>query len=78
MQDSLKLGGRFNWSSFRDAGPYVYWYKIDEVYELLRSVGFVIREIGSGRQVRERQMCKTPAELLAQSIDGMIYCVCSK
>jgi SAM-dependent methyltransferase len=74
----LKLGGRLNWSLFRDAGPYVYWYKIDEVFELLRSVGFVVREIGSGRQVRDGRMCRTPAELLVQPIDGMIYCVCSK
>jgi hypothetical protein len=64
--------------ALRDAPPYVYWYRIDEVYELLRSVGFIVQHIGSRPQVCEARMCKTPAELLPQRIKGMIYCVCSK
>ncbi|MEK7400336.1 MAG: class I SAM-dependent methyltransferase [Candidatus Poribacteria bacterium] len=74
----LKLGGKFNFGSLVDRSPYVYWYKIQEAYQLLKSVGFNIVSIGSTRQITEGKMCETCEELLNEQIGGMLYFVCSK
>lgn len=73
----LKLGGKLNFSLFLDSGPYVYWYKLQEVYQLLREVGFEVVAIGSSYQIRLGRMYDFE-KLVNEPIQGMLYFVCKK
>lgn len=74
----LRLGGRFNFGAFRDARPYVYWFKIEEAAALLEEAGFHLRVIGSGRQIDEGEAHHTCAKLAGKPLSGMLFCICSK
>lgn len=74
----LKLGGRMNFGALRDVGPYVYWYKLGEICQILKQIGFQIVAMGSTRQIREGRMRDCYDTLAKESIGGMLYVVCKK
>ncbi len=74
----LILGGKFNLNAIVDRAPYVYWYTVTEICQLLRSVGFEIAAVGSARQISEDNLKISAADLLASELDGMVYVVVKK
>lgn len=74
----LKLGGKFNISSIIDRSPYTYWYRVTEIYQLLKSVGFEIVSIGSDAQISTENLKLTDLELMNEEISGMLYIVVRK
>ncbi len=74
----LRLGGRFNFASLIDAGPYVYWYRAEEAVHDLQGAGFTLKGVGSGLQVEAGMLCENTRELMATALRGGLYCVCSK
>lgn len=74
----LKLGGKFNISAITDRQPYTYWYRVTEIYELLKSVGFEIVSIGSDPQINTGSLKTSDLELLSEEISGMLYIVVRK
>ena len=61
-----------------DRRPYVYWSRVGEAFEQLRSAGFQVEAMGTGLQIRAGQLVKSPQELSSQPLDGMLYFVCTK
>ena len=53
LQPWLKHGGRFNWSAFIDAPPYVYWCSLEEALRDVGSSGLKIVGIASDAQLEE-------------------------
>jgi SAM-dependent methyltransferase len=74
----LRLAGRFNPRALADAGPYVYWYRLEEICRVLADVGFAIDAIGSTRQILAARMPASLAELRGEPIEGMLYIVARK
>lgn len=74
----LKLGGRFNFGALLDRGPYVYWYRLEEIYEILSEIGFRVIGIASTRQINEGRMCQSLEALAGEPKEGMLYFVCKK
>lgn len=74
----LKLGGKFNIGAIIDRSPYTYWYRVTEIYQLLKSVGFEIVSIGSDPQISAGSLKTTDLELLSEEISGMLYIVVRK
>lgn len=74
----LKLGGKLNPKAISDRSPYVYWYRVEEICQLLRSVGFEIVSMGSDLQVQQNSLKTDARELLAEDLSGMLYIVVKK
>ncbi|MBD2308787.1 class I SAM-dependent methyltransferase [Chroococcidiopsis sp. FACHB-1243] len=74
----LKLGGKWNLSALLDREPYVYWYRPQEVEQLLRTVGFEVTAVGSSAQIEGNSMCTSVEELARQPLAGGLYFVCTK
>lgn len=74
----LRLGGKFNLGSLLDREPYVYWYRVEEVYQLLREVGFQIAGIASTGQIKEGKMLESYEAFVNEPIEGMLYVVGKK
>ena len=74
----LMLGGKFNMKAIFDRAPYVYWYTVAEICQLLRSVGFEIAAIGSDRQISTDLMKTSETELPAAELNGTLYIVVKK
>lgn len=74
----LKHGGKVNLSALVDREPYVYWYKVEEVYQLLREVNFEVVAIGSDFQIKQGKMHQSIETLVKEPIAGMLYFVCKK
>jgi ubiquinone/menaquinone biosynthesis C-methylase UbiE len=74
----LKLGGKFNLNSLIDKGPYVYWYKLTEISQILREVGFEIVAVGSSYQINQAKLCESYEILLNGHLEGMLYFVATK
>ena len=71
----LRLAGRYNPRALLDAGPYVYWYRREEICRLLGEIGFEITAIGSTRQLLEARMLASSEEFAGEPIEGMLYIV---
>jgi SAM-dependent methyltransferase len=74
----LKLNGKFKWDSLIDRGAYVYWYKIQEIYQSLREVNFEVIAIGSDLQIKQKIMHSSLERLLQEPMNGTVYFVCKK
>lgn len=74
----LKLGGKINFFSLLDREPYVYWYKMQEAYTLLKQVGFEVVAFGSSYQINQDSMYSQLESSGNQPIKGGIYFVCTK
>lgn len=72
------LNGKFNFGTIADRPPYTYWYRITEIYELLKSVGFEIVGIGTDPQISAGNLKHTDLELLGEEIAGTLYIVVKK
>ena len=58
--------------------PYTYWYRVTEIYELLKSVGFEIVGIGTDPQIDAGSLKHTDLELLNEEVSGTLYVVVKK
>jgi SAM-dependent methyltransferase len=74
----FKSNGKFNFGTIADRPPYTYWYRITEIYELLKSVGFEIVGIGTDPQINAHSLKQTDLELLGEKISGGLYIVVKK
>jgi ubiquinone/menaquinone biosynthesis C-methylase UbiE len=74
----MKLGGKFNFNSLLDRSPYTYWYRVAEIYNTLKSVGFEIVAIGTEAQIGADNLQVTVQELATQELSGMLYVVVKK
>jgi SAM-dependent methyltransferase len=74
----LKLGGKFNPGALVDRGPYCYWYRRQEICDILKTVGFTVTAIGSTRQIEQGSLCNDLDKLEREPITGMMYVVCKK
>jgi SAM-dependent methyltransferase len=74
----LMLGGKFNINALIDRPPYTYWYRVTEIYEILRSIGFEIVGIGTDPQINADCLKTTDRELLSEQVSGMLYIVVKK
>jgi SAM-dependent methyltransferase len=74
----LMLGGKFNFNAILDRPPCTYWYRITEIYDLLKSVGFEIVSMGTDTQIGAGSLKTTDRELLGEQLSGMLYIVVSK
>jgi SAM-dependent methyltransferase len=75
----MVLGGKFNLNStVLDRSPYTYWYRVTEIYNILRSVGFEIVGLGTDPQINVDSLAANDLELLEQDIAGMLYAVVRK
>jgi SAM-dependent methyltransferase len=74
----FRLSGKFNFGTVIDRPPYVYWYRVTEIYELLRSVGFEIVSIGTNRQIDADSLKHTDLELLNEEMSETLYIVVKK
>jgi hypothetical protein len=61
-----------------DKGPYVYWYQMEEISQLLRKSGFKIVATGTRFQINQGVLYESSEELLHEPIDGMLYFVAKK
>lgn len=74
----FQLRGKFNPGTILDRPPYTYWYRISEIYELLKSVGFEIVAIGTDAQIHADSLKHTDSELLDAELSGPLYIVVKK
>jgi ubiquinone/menaquinone biosynthesis C-methylase UbiE len=77
-QPWLKLGGKFNPNAIFDRPPYTYWYRVTEICDLLRSVGFEIVAFGTEKQIEADRLVTDDRELTARDLVGMLYVVVKK
>ncbi|MCX6344185.1 MAG: class I SAM-dependent methyltransferase [Armatimonadetes bacterium] len=79
LQPWLKHGGKTNFGAFKDASPYLYYFKLSEIGDLIKRPGFEIVEIGSTYQISHHEsMCQNIAELSMRPIYGAIFAACRK
>ncbi|MGB6301506.1 MAG: class I SAM-dependent methyltransferase [Rivularia sp. (in: cyanobacteria)] len=74
----LKHNDKPNLSALIDKSPYTYWFKIEEIYQILETVGFQVIALGSSPQIQQGKMYNSPQELLQQQLEGILYVVCKK
>lgn len=74
----LKLGGKPNLGAIFDRQPYTYWYRLQEVYQILKDVNFKIVALGSDLQLRRGKMLTSLEDMKNEPIEGMLYFVCKK
>jgi ubiquinone/menaquinone biosynthesis C-methylase UbiE len=74
----MKLAGKPNLGAIFDKQPYMYWYRIKEVYQIFQDVNFKIVAFGTDYQLREGKMLKSLESLETQPIEGMLYFICEK
>jgi SAM-dependent methyltransferase len=74
----LILGGKFNFKAIFDRPPYTYWYRVTEIHDILKSVGFEIVALGSEVQTSTDSMATTDLELLDQQVSGMLSIIVKK
>lgn len=74
----LKLGNKLNFGALTDRGPYVYWYRTEEAWRLLKDAGFEITAMGTVPQIQQKKMHASWETLVREPLDGMLYCVCRK
>jgi len=78
-QPWLKLGEWANLGALVDSPPYLHYFKLHEISELIRLSGWNLIEIGSTCQISRRQpMCPNIIELAGRPIRGAVFAVCSK
>ena len=74
----LRMRGRPSAGALRDAGPYVYWYRAEEVEAELAAAGFEIAAIGTTPQVESGEMPPSAAGLDAGALAGTLYVACRR
>ncbi|AFY93787.1 hypothetical protein Cha6605_2748 [Chamaesiphon minutus PCC 6605] len=74
----LKLGGKFNPNAIFDRSPYTYWYRVTEICNLLRSVGFEIVALGTEKQIEADMLVTDERELTVPELAGMLYIAVKK
>lgn len=74
----LRMRGRPSAGAVRDAGPYVYWYRADEIEAELAAAGFEIAAIGTTPQVVSGGMPSSAAALDTGALAGTLYVACRK
>ena len=73
----FRVGAKMNFHAILDRPPYVYWFRIGEAVELLKSCGFNIAAVGTRPQI-ENNLYASADDLSTADIDGMLYVICRK
>lgn len=60
MTPWLKLGGKRNMGALVDAAPHIYWYRIPELADALRAVGFSVEGMATSGQLARAMSVGTP------------------
>jgi ubiquinone/menaquinone biosynthesis C-methylase UbiE len=74
----LKYGDKTNWQSLLDSPPYMYWYKPEEAYQILKEANFEIVALGSNFQINQGKMHTSLESFKQEPNQGMLYFVCQK
>jgi SAM-dependent methyltransferase len=75
----LKLGNRFHFGCLLDRGPYVYWFKMREACDFLRSAGFEVLGLGTSTPISDGVFCRTVEELERTGrLHGNFFVACQK
>lgn len=74
----LKHNGKLNWKALVDRGPYMYWYTLQEAYDLFNKVNFKVIALGSDLQLSQQKMHTSLTNLAEDELAGMLYFVCQK
>lgn len=74
----LKHNGKPNLAALLDKEPYVYWYKIQEAYQILTEVNFEVVAIGSVYQIEQEKMYTSLETLAKEPTKWESYFVCKK
>jgi ubiquinone/menaquinone biosynthesis C-methylase UbiE len=77
-QPWLRSNNKPNYAAILDRPPYVYWYKLAEIRELLEAAGFKILAAGSDKQLHRDKIFTDFAQLNDDTCDGTVYVVCEK
>lgn len=70
----IPMNNHFNFGSVTDKGPFLYWYRVEEIEEVLRVAGFKVERVGSRRHVEEHRMVQSTSELDGE-LDSQLYFV---
>lgn len=74
----LKYAGKMNLESLLAQPLYLYWYRLEEAYQIIQSANFKRVDLGSDFQMIQGRM-HTFLETLKQAPNqGMLYFVCTK
>ena len=74
----LKYTGKINFKALFDVGPYNYWYRIDEIINLLRETGFDIVYCGFPEDIINQRELDVNRISSINSNKGHLYIVCKK
>jgi ubiquinone/menaquinone biosynthesis C-methylase UbiE len=74
----LLRGGSFNLGALIDRPPYTYWYRVEEISQVMKEIGFRIISIGTSEQVKSNSMKVMPESLMQDKLDGALYIVVEK
>ncbi len=74
----LKFANKMNFGSLLDRPPYLYWYRLEEAYQIIKSANFEIIALGSDFQAIQGKMCTSLENLQQEPIKGMLYFICKK
>lgn len=74
----LRFEKRPNLAALFDGGAYVYWYRFQEAYQLLKDVNFDVVAYGSRYQLSQGIIYESLAKIANEPIRGMLYFVCQK
>ncbi|MDJ0675330.1 MAG: class I SAM-dependent methyltransferase [Calothrix sp. MO_167.B42] len=74
----FKFADKLNLGSLLDKPPYLYWYRLEEAYQMIKAVNFEIIALGSDFQAIQGKMATSLETLQQQPIEGMLYFVCKK
>ncbi len=74
----LKYAGNTNLQSLLDEPPYLYWYRVEEAYQIMKAANFEIVALGSNFQINQGKLPNSLEDFLQEPNQGMLYFVCTK
>lgn len=74
----LKYSGKMNLGALLDRPPYLYWYRLEEAYQIIKEANFEIVALGSDFQISQGKMHTSLSTLKQAPMKGMLYFVCKK
>ncbi len=79
MQPWLKHNHKINYGALLDKPPYLYYFKLSEIGEIIKSCGFELIEIGSTYPISQKQeIWSDLTELPMHPINGAVFAACRK
>lgn len=76
-QSKAQINDRFNKGILFDTGPFMYWYRAQQIEDLLAQSGFVVEHVGSRQHVLDGRL-KNSVKDLGGDLDSLLFLVVSK